>query len=199
MRSIGTGSNLRGADHGGCRWIAPGEVDRVDVGRPTYGEGVDRIESIVQRLERLESIDAIRDLVARYCWGADHRDVAAWDSVWAPGAVWKVGPARSFVGGDEIRGAVERQWAAFPQMLHATANHRVEIDGDRASGVADVTVMTRLGEDFGQHAGCWVSGGGLYRDEYVRTEGTWYLGKREVTGDFLHGPAPAFEPTRSRT
>jgi len=155
---------------------------------------VDVLASIAVRLERLEAIDGIRDLAARYCWGADHRDADVWDSVWTPDAVWQVGSSRSFVGAEEIRGAVEQQWASFPRMVHATANHRIEIDGDRASGTADVTVMTQLGEAFGRLAGSWVSGGGVYRDEYVRVDGVWLLGRRDATDDFLHGPTPTFDP-----
>lgn len=156
------------------------------------------IEAITRRIEQLESISAIRDLAARYCWGADHHDLECWNSVWAPGAIWKVSPTRSFVGGDEIRRAVQQQWAAFPRMLHATANHRVDVDGDRATGVADVTVMTQLGDGFGDRAGSWVTGGGTYRDEYLNLDGTWFIGRREATDDFLHGPAPTFDPAPSR-
>ncbi|WP_420112324.1 nuclear transport factor 2 family protein [Pseudactinotalea sp.] len=168
-----------------ARWVAP-----------AYGDGVDELASVVQRLEQLESINAIRDLVATYCWGADHRDLDTWNSVWAPDAIWKVGPARSFVGVAQIRQAVQQQWAAFPAMLHSTANHRVEINGDRATGVADVTVMTQLGDGFGERAGAWVSGGGTYHDAYIRIDGSWYLSKRDVTDDFLHGPTPTFQPAR---
>lgn len=143
------------------------------------------------RLERLEAAEAIRDLAHRYCWGADHRDLAAWRSVWAPDAVWAIGPGREFVGVEAITGAVRRQWESFPQMLHATSNHRIEIDDDRATGLADVLVMTRLGSgDDGD--GSWVAGGGTYRDAYERGGDTWRIRRREATDTFLMGPIATF-------
>jgi len=165
------------------------------VGWPTV-LAVAELASIVRRLVHLEAVEAIRDLAARYCWGVDHRDLDAWVSVWAPDATWQVSRTQSFVGVDQIRGAVQRQWAAFPTMLHATANHRIEVDEDRAAGAADVTVMTQLGQGLGDASGSWVTGGGLYRDEYVRIDDRWYIARREASEDFLHGPAPTFDPSQ---
>lgn len=147
---------------------------------------------LLSRLERLEAIEAIRDLVHRYCWGADHRDREVWQSVWAPDAVWQVGPEQSFTGVPAITEAVAWQWRTFPQMLHATSNHRVLVDGDEATGVADVVVMVCLSEDPDDGEARWVVGGGTYRDTYVRAEGTWLISRREATDSFLTGPHAAF-------
>jgi RimJ/RimL family protein N-acetyltransferase/ketosteroid isomerase-like protein len=163
------------------------------------------IAALLERVERLEAEAQIRDVAARYCWGADHRDLPTWESVWAPDAVWQVRPDLAFTGIDQIRAAVQRQWASIPRMLHATSNHRVEVDGDSAAGVADVVVMVQLGEEHGEGTGSWVSGGGVYRDEYVRLDGRWSLRRREAAETFLHGPAAPLtrsgntSPRRDRT
>lgn len=154
------------------------------------------IAALLARVERLEAEAEIRDVAARYCWGADHRDLPTWESVWAPDAVWQVREDLAFTGIDEILAAVQCQWASIPRMLHATSNHRVQVDGEGATGVADVVVMVQLGEEGGESAGRWVSGGGVYRDEYARLDGRWYLRRREAAGTFLHGPAAPFDPER---
>ena len=162
------------------------------------------IADVLARLERLEAIEAIRDLAHRYSWGADHRDVEVWRSVWTPDAVWQVGPEQSFTGADEIAEAVAWQWRTFPQMLHATSNHRISVSGEAATGLADVVVMVCLGaaeeESIGDDdsgAGRWVSGGGTYRDTYVRIDGEWLISRREATDSFLTGPHARF-PTAGR-
>lgn len=148
-------------------------------------------ERLLARLDRLEAIEEIRDLVHRYSWGADHRDEEVWRSVWAPDAVWQVGPERSFTGIEEIVDAVAWQWRTFPQMLHATSNHRVSASGDSGSGLADVVVMVCLSHDDGGD-GRWVVGGGTYRDTYVRRDGVWLISRREATDSFLTGAHATF-------
>lgn len=147
---------------------------------------------LLARLDRLESIEAVRDLAHRYCWGADHRDLEVWRSVWTADAVWQVGPDQAFTGLDEVGAAVQRrQWQSFARMQHATANHRIALDGDRGTGVADVVVTIGLPD------GTWVTGGGSYRDEYVGTDGRWLIARREATDSFLTGPLPSWAPGRS--
>ena len=79
--------------------------------------------SVVRRLDRLESVEAIRDLVARYCWGADRRVRVAM-SVHAEQALLRGAGSVEVVGGALAR--VSR-WApppgapglyASPQVLH---------------------------------------------------------------------------------
>lgn len=152
--------------------------------------GMTDIAHALARLERLEAIEAIRDLTHRYSWGADHQDADTWRSVWTPDAVWQVGPEQAFTGVDEIADAVAWQWQAFPQMLHATSNQRIVVSGEEATGTTDVVVMVCLGKD--DDAGRWVVGGGTYRDTYVRVEGEWLISRREATDSFLTGPHTEF-------
>jgi ketosteroid isomerase-like protein len=151
------------------------------------------LDDVLTRLDMLESREEIRDLVSRYCWGADRRDLDVWRSVWAPDAVWSVAPQRAFVGLEEISDAVQRQWTAFPRMLHATSNHRIDLAGEQATGSADVQLLTQLAPSDGRPA-AWVVGTGRYTDTYVRIGGQWRISRREASDDALAGPIPSFEP-----
>lgn len=138
--------------------------------------GVSSLDEVLARLDRVEAELALHRLAYDYCVGADHRDPRRWAAVWTPDAVWETGPDpdHTFVGIDAIRGAVERQWRAFPVMQHATSNHTVDVDGDRATGRAEVTVLVQLPD------GRWIVGGGTYADEYRRDGGTWRIARRRV-------------------
>jgi len=81
-------------------------------------------------------------------------------------------------------------------MHHFTANHVVTLDGDEATGVADVALSIELAD------GTWIRGGAVYRDRYVRREGVWRITRREAGSDFYYDPLrPAsvrWTPARTR-
>jgi ketosteroid isomerase-like protein len=142
------------------------------------------IEQLAARLDRVETQLALHRLAHNYCVGADHRDLARWASVWTPDAVWETGPDRIFTGIDAIRGAVQEQWATFPIMQHASANHVVEVDGDAATGRSDVVVLVQLADRR------WNVGGGTYIDEYRRDGEAWRIARRQVIRPFDLAPLP---------
>ncbi|MBA2554158.1 MAG: nuclear transport factor 2 family protein [Geodermatophilaceae bacterium] len=142
------------------------------------------IEQFGQRLDRVESELAIRRLAYEYCHGADKRDPARWAAVWSDDAVWAVSPDQEIVGVEAICAAVAGQWDFFRQMHHFTANHVVTIDGDDATGEADVAVSAEMAD------GTWIRGGAVYGDRYVRRSGTWRIARREAGSDFYYSPLP---------
>lgn len=149
------------------------------------------IEHLARRLDRVESELALHRLASRYCVGADHRDPDIWRSVWTPDAEWDTGGGQIFVGVEAITEAVELQWAAFAVTQHSTTNHVVEIDGDRATGQADVVVLIQLGDRIVDDAGRWIVGGGTYLDDYVRDGDVWRIGRRRVGRAFELAPLAA--------
>ena len=129
------------------------------------------------RLDRLEARLALADLVADYAIGADGHDLARWRAIWCDDAIWAVGEDadQTFRGVDRICSAVQRQWATFPRMQHATSNHRVLIDGsDAATGRCDVVALVQLSDLR------WIVGGGTYLDTYRRTPHGWKIASRVV-------------------
>jgi ketosteroid isomerase-like protein len=101
-------------------------------------------EALATRLDRVESELAIRRLVHEYCHGADRRDLDRFAAIWDDAAVWAPNPGHPFTGINAIRAAATAQWAAFRQMHHLTANLVVILDGDRATGEADVDVCVQM-------------------------------------------------------
>ncbi|MEY9890126.1 hypothetical protein ABIA31_003784 [Catenulispora sp. MAP5-51] len=143
------------------------------------------IEELAIRLDRVESELALHRLAHDYCVGADHRDLARWESVWAPDAVWEAGPDRVLTGIDAICAAVREQWETFPVMQHATANHTVEVAGSTATGRSDLVLLLQLPDLR------WVVGGGTYEDEYRRDGGGWRITRRRVVHPFDLAPLAA--------
>lgn len=142
------------------------------------------------RIGRLEAESDIRRLNHEYCHGADKRDKDRFAAIWAAHAVWVVGPSQQFEGVDAICDAVAWQWATFPQMHHWTTNHVVTLapDWNSAVGEADVSVTLQF------PGGDWLRGGGVYRDEYIRTPVGWRISRREAEHLFNLDPVPPLGP-----
>ena len=127
---------------------------------------------IEHRLDRIESRIAILDLTARYCHGADGRDVSAFRSVWHPEATWDVS-TRQFHGLEQIVEAVAQQWESFASMHHSTSNPIIEFTSDDdATGRHDVLTLTVL------RNGQALLSTGQYVDRYARSDGRWAITER---------------------
>ena len=146
------------------------------------------------RLEQVETQLAMQRLAADYCVGADQQDLSRWRGVWAEDAVWDAAgedpddDEHRFHGIGDITAAVQQQWATFPRMQHAGANHTVDLDPnnpDRATGRSDVVVTVQLPD------GRWLIGGGVYDDVYRRQGGVWRIAVRRVLRAFDLQPLPA--------
>lgn len=131
-------------------------------------------------IDRLLSESDITRLVHEYCHAVDKRSPARFAAVWAPDAVWGVGPEQRYQGIDAILAGAQEQWEAFGQMHHWSANLVLDVEpgADHATGESDVDVTVEMAD------GRWVRGGGTYRDEYVRTHGRWLIARREAAAHF---------------
>lgn len=156
---------------------------------PTVGT----IEDLAARVERIETHLELQRLAADYCIGADQQDLFRFRAVWTEDAVWDAAgddpdhDEQRFRGIEAITTAVEAQWAAFPRMQHATANHVVDLDPDSpdsATGQCDVIATVQLPD------GRWVVGGGVYQDVYRREGRVWRIASRLVVRAFDLEPLP---------
>jgi hypothetical protein len=121
------------------------------------------------RIDRLESIDAIRQLAAKYSLALDMRDADAWVGLF---------PADVKVGNGESGRAALRSWfddtmrKQFDGTSHHIGGHIVEFDdADHAQGV----VYSKNEHETGPE---WVIMQMMYVDKYERIEGRWYFRRR---------------------
>jgi ketosteroid isomerase-like protein len=121
------------------------------------------------RLERLESTDEIRQLVAKYCLALDMRDLDALVGLF---------PEDVRVSRDESGRQALRRWfdqtlrEQFTGTAHVTGNHIIEFDDtDHARGL----VYSRNEHETGER---WIAMTMMYWDRYERTAGRWLFRRR---------------------
>ena len=146
--------------------------------------------ALAARIDRLESRQAIRDLVSDYCHGFDKREFERFLAIWWQDCSWDIGPPfGSFSDHDGIRTAIhDVLWPAWAHSLHLTTNLRVAFeDNNHATGVSDVHCVGSLAGE----TTCTVVGAS-YFDHYERRGDTWKILRRAVTIHYFN-PVPGAE------
>jgi len=145
--------------------------------------------SIEQRLRILEDREQIRELAATYCFLVDdgrldelvERCFTEDASCDFRGASGNEMPPMVSRGRAELRNFFTVMVpAALRDMAHTVHNHRVSIDGDRASGDCyfELTAVDRA-------SGEAVVGAGRYFDRYRRDAGAWRFQMRNAAIFFI--------------
>jgi ketosteroid isomerase-like protein len=121
-----------------------------------------------ERLDRLETIEAIRQLVARYALATDSRDLDELVTLFVDDV--QVGADRS--GREALREFFDRSLRDVGVTILFVGNHVIDFDdADHARGVVycrgEIQVQDR-----------WVIQAIQYRDTYERRDGTWYFVRR---------------------
>ncbi len=76
-------------------------------------------------------------------------------------------------GREAIRDFFEREKRALSHVMHLTSNHRVDVDGDTATGTAYYHAMGVIRRDGREN-----EARGYYDDRYVRTPAGWRFAAR---------------------
>ncbi len=125
--------------------------------------------SLEARIDRLESLDAIRQLPAKYALALDMRDMDAMVSLF---------PADVRVGKDSTGRAALRAYmdrtlrSPFTGTSHHIGGHVIEFDdADHAHGVVYSKNEHETGDE-------WVIMPMMYVDDYIRIDGRWYFQRR---------------------
>ena len=125
--------------------------------------------SLEARIDRLESLDAIRQLPAKYALALDMRDMDAMVSLF---------PADVRVGKDSTGRAALRAYmdrtlrSPFTGTSHHIGGHVIEFDeADHAHGVVYSKNEHETGDE-------WVIMQMMYVDDYIRIDGRWYFQRR---------------------
>ncbi|GGZ97311.1 nuclear transport factor 2 family protein [Novosphingobium arvoryzae] len=125
--------------------------------------------SLEARIDRLESLDAIRQLPAKYALALDMRDMDAMVSLF-PADV-RVGKDAS--GRQALRAYMDRTLRSpFTGTSHHIGGHVIEFDDpDHAHGIVYSKNEHETGDE-------WVIMQMMYSDDYVRQDGRWYFARR---------------------
>ena len=131
------------------------------------------LEELQKRITRLEDIEAIKRLKARYCEICDHEDydADAMASLFTEDGTW----SGEGVGSAEGREAIRALFAGFPKVIagaqHIVANPLIEVDGDRARGVW--YLIAAVTQDDGTTQSNWPGTAARYHEDYVKRNGEW--------------------------
>ncbi|HEY7775169.1 MAG TPA: nuclear transport factor 2 family protein [Kineobactrum sp.] len=125
--------------------------------------------SLVQRIDRLESLDEIRQLAARYSLSLDMRDLDAHVNLFAA----DIRVSRELSGREHLKRWLDDTLRLqFTGTSHHIGNHIIEFDDpDHAHGV----VYSKNEHETGDH---WVIMQMLYWDNYERIDNRWYFRRR---------------------
>ncbi|NQV94774.1 MAG: nuclear transport factor 2 family protein [Sphingomonadales bacterium] len=121
------------------------------------------------RIDRLESLDAIRQLAAKYALTLDMRDIDMMVTLFPEDV--KVGKAGS--GRKALRAYMDRTLRSpFTETSHHIGGHIIEFDDpDHAHGI----VYSKNEHEAGVE---WVIMQMMYADDYVRQDGRWHFARR---------------------
>lgn len=124
---------------------------------------------LARRVDRLESIEAIRQLAARYSLSLDMRDLDAHVNLFAP----DIRVSKEQVGRAHLKAWLDDTLRnQFTGTSHHLGQHIIEFnDPDHAVGV----VYSKNEHECG---GEWVIMQMLYWDDYERIDGQWYFRRR---------------------
>jgi hypothetical protein len=150
---------------------------------------VDR--DVADRVRRLEDLDEIHRLKARYCRLSDRGYDTAGDSPEEVAALFADDGAWGDMRGHEsIRRLFESFQATLPFAAHVAVNAEIELDGDTARGRwLGLVLLTDAAGD-----ATWVVG--TYDDAFVRTTNGWRIASLTFTtaGRFPAGPRVTMPP-----
>jgi len=136
------------------------------------------LEDLVRRITRLEDIEAIRQLKARYCEICDDdHDPERITSVFTEDAVWEGRGIGRAEGHAQIRELFARFQRAMSFTQHMVMNPVLTVDGDRATGTWYFFGPFTFRD--GNQAK-WQAA--RYHEEYVKLNGEWKIKHLRVRG-----------------
>jgi ketosteroid isomerase-like protein len=138
-----------------------------------------RLDALESELTTLRDKEAIRDVIHRYCRGADRCDPQAFkDCYWEDGY-----DDHGFYGGDG-QGFADYVIPILKQVdssIHAITNTIIDLKGDRAFCESQWSVVHRLKKPDGDFLDFWHQG--RYLDIFEKRGGEWRILCRTIVND----------------
>ncbi len=129
----------------------------------------------------LEEKDAIRELLARYCFHFDNGEFEQWLSLFTDDGAFDLGARGRFQGRDALRRflRVVPLSNGSPMIKHCVMNSIVDVTGDRATARSYVVVL-RGGDALA------LSVAGRYEDQLTKQGGDWRFLERKAHLDMMN-------------
>ena len=124
----------------------------------------------------LEAKDAIRDVLAEYCFCLDGGRFAEMAALFAPTGTWHTafGKATGRADIEALAHRVANRAGPRPRGAHLVTNIVIKLNGDDAQ----VASNWALAQNSAQ--GPIISSGGAYADEMVKIDGNWLFRYRKI-------------------
>jgi ketosteroid isomerase-like protein len=132
------------------------------------------------RIRRLEDLEAIRQLKARYCRLCDDGyDADRLADLFTEDALWDGGMLGKAEGREKIRRFFQRSPEVIPFSVHMVMNPLLSVEGDTASGTWYLFQACSYAPE---NAALW--GSARYDEEYVRVGEEWKFSRLRLTSFF---------------
>jgi len=131
----------------------------------------------------LEEKDAIRELLARYCFHYDGGEFAAWMDLFTADCVFDAGPFGRYTGRAGLERFVQSMPLVngLPMVRHCVTNELIRVDGARAHARSYVVVV-RGGDQLATALA------GRYDDHLAKIGEEWRFQQRTILFDLLPKP-----------
>jgi hypothetical protein len=127
-------------------------------------------------LDEVQAKLAGAHLAAEFYHGIDSRDLDRAMATWHPRGVLSFTPGPVLDGSNAIRAALEKTWAAYPELYHWIANLSLTLPGDSTMrGECRITALCV------KPSGTTIREVGTVDLDYTRTAGTWLISRQAVT------------------
>jgi hypothetical protein len=127
-------------------------------------------------LDEVQAKLAGAHLAAEFYHGIDSRDLDRAMATWHPRGVLSFTPGPVLDGSNAIRAALEKTWAAYPELYHWIANLSLILPGDSTMrGECRITALCV------KPSGTTIREVGTVDLDYTRTAGTWLISRQAVT------------------
>lgn len=151
------------------------------------------LAALEKRIAELEDLEAIRRLKARYCAACDDKyDADSIAALFAEDGEWDGAGFGRFEGRAAIREFFRTVPGRMAFAIHMVMNPVIEIDGERARGQWYLLSPCTVRREGGNQA-YWM--GAVYRDEYVKVGGRWFIkslrGEGRLWAPYARGWPPA--------
>ena len=125
------------------------------------------------RIRRLEDIEEIKQLQARYCYFIDTLQMEKVPDLFADDFTAEYDPLGAFATKEELLGFLNGAGAGASMMSHQVMTPLIEVDGDKATGTWYLFGPFTAKAPHGEVAN-WIQG--KYENDYVRADGKWKFG-----------------------